>query len=67
MKFQEVDCAGLKATMARYGHTQTKLAKLMGVTKNYICNRFNKKVNWTLEDMKKISEIYEEPMDELFN
>lgn len=66
MKFQEVDCAGLKATMARYGHSQTKLSELMGVTKNYVCNRFNHKVDWTLHDMRKVSEIYEMSMDELF-
>ena len=67
MKFQEVDCAGLKAIMARYGHTQATLAELLGVSKSFVCNRFNHNVDWTLPEMRKVSEIYEMPMDELFN
>lgn len=67
MTFQEVEFENLKAVMARYGHSQTTLAKLMGVPKNYVCRRFNKRTKWNIDDMRKISEIYEMPMDELFN
>ena len=67
MKFEKVAFGELRATMARYGHTILTLSTLMGVTTTYLCNRLNGRVKFSCEDMQKISEIYEMPMDVLFN
>ena len=66
MKFKEVYFSELKATMARYWHTQSKLEELIGVSQNYIFNRLTNRIDWTYSDMEKICELYEKPMDELF-
>ena len=69
MPFELIECdfSGLRQQMAKYGHTQTKLAELMGVQVPYVNRRFKGRAKWNVSDMKKCSEIYGVPMDELFH
>lgn len=67
LELVETEFNGLRSTMARYGHSQTDLAKAIGVSPAFINSRFHHRAQWTLKEMRKISNYYGVPMDELFN
>ncbi len=66
MTFEKLAFSGLRNQMSTYGHTQEDLGKALGVSKNYICNRLNGNVKWTIDDIKAICKIYNKTFEELF-
>ena len=66
MTFVKQPFAGLRSQMAIYGHSQKDLAAEMGVTPNYIYNRINAIIKWSLDDMLTICKIYNKSIEELF-
>lgn len=68
MPFEEVEYGGLKAQMAKYGHTYDDLAKLLGFTsRQCIARRFSGQTRWTIDEIRLLCKMYNTTFEELFN
>lgn len=63
---KEVNYPGLAAEMAKHGHTQKTLAKLLGLSNGSISNRFYNRKEWSISEIDKICEFYKKDFYELF-
>jgi len=68
MPFEEVEFGGLKAQMAKYGHTYDDLAELLGFTsRQCVSRRFSGQTKWNIDEIRKLCEMYNKTFEELFN
>lgn len=56
----------LKALRTMYDLTQAELAKILGISEVAYRNKENKKTQFTLEEARKISKLFNEPIEAIF-
>jgi hypothetical protein len=56
----------LVAEMARHGHNQKTIGKLIGRSDGNVSTRFLGKKDWTISEIEKICELYNKSYEELF-
>lgn len=66
MNYNRIKYAGLKAEMARQGHTQFTLSALLGIPQSGISKRLQGFVVWRKNEIDKICEFYGKTYEELF-
>lgn len=57
----------LRAVLDRYGHTQTDLAELLGITYQSVSIKLNGHKDFTQTEIYKIAQFYELTADELMD
>lgn len=67
MPDKEILFAGLRGEMAYHGHYQKDLANFLGHKSYYVTDRMVGRVKWSEADKEKISQLYNKPVEELFN
>lgn len=61
-----VKFSGLRSEMAKYGHKNHTLAKLLDLTESSISRRFTGEISWSKDEMDIICKFYKKTMDQLF-
>lgn len=61
-----VDIKKIKGLMGSHDHSKKFIAKHLGISSTGIYNKLNKKTEFTASELKKISELYNLRIDELY-
>ncbi|MED4061674.1 helix-turn-helix transcriptional regulator [Priestia megaterium] len=62
-----VKFSGLRAEMAKRGHTRKTIGELIEVSEPSLSRRFSGEIDWTKSEIDKICEFYNKTYEELFN